>query len=56
LKVCNNVIAGGRTANEIVNWLLKKTGPVAKNLTSVDDAKAFIDASNVVVVGFFKVI
>jgi protein disulfide-isomerase A1 len=35
---------------------LKKTGPVAKDLTSVDEAKAFIDASNVAVIGFFKVI
>lgn len=46
--------SGGRTADEIVNWLIKKTGPVAKDLTSVDDAKGFIDASNVVVIGFFK--
>ncbi|KAJ4427926.1 hypothetical protein ANN_23936 [Periplaneta americana] len=46
--------SGGRTADEIVSWLLKKTGPVAKDLTSVDDAKAFIDASNVVILGFFK--
>jgi len=46
--------SGGRTADEIVNWLIKKTGPVAKELTSVDDAKGFIDASNVVVIGFFK--
>jgi protein disulfide-isomerase A1 len=56
LKICNNVFAGGRTADEIVNWLLKKTGPVAKDLTSVDDAKGFVDASNVAVIGFFKVI
>jgi protein disulfide-isomerase A1 len=50
------MIAGGRTADEIVSWLLKKTGPVATDLTSVDDAKGFIDASNVAVIGFFKVI
>lgn len=50
------MIAGGRTADEIVSWLLKKTGPVAAVLTSVDDAKGFIDASTVAVVGFFKVI
>jgi hypothetical protein len=56
LKICNYVFAGGRTADEIVSWVLKKTGPVAKDLTSVDDAKGFVDASNVAVVGFFKVI
>ncbi|KDR21216.1 protein disulfide-isomerase [Zootermopsis nevadensis] len=46
--------SGGRTADEIVNWLLKKTGPVAKELISVDDVKGFIDASNVAIIGFFK--
>jgi protein disulfide-isomerase A1 len=56
LKFWNDIIAGGRTADEIVSWLLKKTGPVAKDLTSVDDARGFIDASNVAVIGFFKVI
>lgn len=56
MNVWNNVIAGGRTADEIVSWLLKKTGPVAKDLTSVDDAKGFIDARNVAVIGFLKVI
>jgi hypothetical protein len=50
------MIAGGRTADEIVSWLLKKSGLVAKDLTSVDEAKGFIDASNVAIIGFFKVI
>lgn len=45
---------GGRTSDDIVNWLLKKTGPVAKELGSVDEAKSFIDGADVVVVGFFK--
>jgi len=45
---------GGRNAPEIVNWLKKKTGPPALALESVDDAKAFIDKADVVVVGFFK--
>jgi len=44
---------GGRTADEIVNWLLKKTGPPAKDLTSVEDAKAFSESQDVVVVGCF---
>ncbi|CAG0880722.1 unnamed protein product [Darwinula stevensoni] len=37
--------SGGRTADEIVNWLLKKTGPPAKELKSPSDAKAFVEAS-----------
>lgn len=32
----------------------KKTGPPAKELESVDDAKAFVEESQVVVIGFFK--
>ncbi|KAL1517563.1 hypothetical protein ABEB36_001311 [Hypothenemus hampei] len=43
-----------RQAADIVNWLLKKTGPPATSLTSVDEAKNFIEDANVVVVGFFK--
>jgi len=46
--------SGGRTADDIVNWLIKKTGPPAKVLDSVEDCKSFIDGSDVVIVGFFK--
>ncbi|KAL3276138.1 hypothetical protein HHI36_020857 [Cryptolaemus montrouzieri] len=46
--------SGGRHAEEIVNWLLKKTGPPAKELKTVEEAKELIEASNVVVIGFFK--
>ncbi|XP_008554924.1 protein disulfide-isomerase [Microplitis demolitor] len=46
--------SGGRQADDIVSWLSKKTGPPAKDLPSVDEAKALIDASDVVVIGFFK--
>ncbi|XP_073968403.1 protein disulfide isomerase [Rhodnius prolixus] len=45
---------GGRQAEDIVSWLLKKTGPPAKSLSSVDEAKAFIDEHPVVVIGYFK--
>lgn len=33
---------------------MKKTGPPAKSLSSVDEAKAFIDEHPVVVIGYFK--
>jgi len=45
---------GGRQADDIVNWLLKKTGPPAKALASVDEAKAFIAEKPVCIIGFFK--
>lgn len=45
---------GGRQADDIVNWLLKKTGPPAKELKTVDEAKEFIDLTPVSIVGFFK--
>lgn len=46
--------SGGRQADDIVAWLLKKTGPPAKEISSVDSAEEFIGASNVAVIGFFK--
>ncbi|EFN85405.1 protein disulfide-isomerase [Harpegnathos saltator] len=45
---------GGRQADDIVNWLNKKTGPPAESLPTVDQAKTFIEAHNVAIVGFFK--
>jgi protein disulfide-isomerase A1 len=45
---------GGRTAEDIVNWVTKKTGPAAKDLTSVEEVKAFLEAHEVGIVGFFK--
>lgn len=45
---------GGRQAEEIVSWLLKKSGPPAKAIASVDEAKALIDEKPVVIIGFFK--
>lgn len=46
--------AGGRTADDIVTWLAKKTGPPAKELTTADEIKEFTAKSDVMVVGFYK--
>lgn len=45
---------GGRTGEDIVSWLKKKTGPAAKTLTSVEEAKEFADSAEVVLLGLFK--
>merc|ERR1711962_38191 len=45
---------GGRTSDTIVTWLEKKTGPPAKSLAKVEEAKAFIEDNEVAVIGFFK--
>lgn len=45
---------GGRQADGIVSWLKKKTGPPAKELKTVDEAKEFINDNKVAVIGFFK--
>lgn len=45
---------GGRTSEEIINWVTKKTGPAATEVKTVDEAEALIKDSKVVVVGFFK--
>ena len=37
-----------------MNWLLKKTGPPAVDLTSVEEAEKFIDAEKIAVIGFFE--
>ena len=44
---------GGRTADDIVQWVTKKLGPALKELPTAADAKAFADASEVVVIGVF---
>jgi len=44
---------GGRTAETIVTWLEKKTGPPAKTLATVDEAKDFVANNDIAVIGFF---
>ena len=44
----------GRTADTIVNWVEKKTGPPAKALAGAEEAKAFIEGKTVAVIGCFK--
>jgi protein disulfide-isomerase A1 len=46
--------SGGRTADTIVSWLNKKLGSATTLLDSVTSTQKFIDAKDVVVVGFFK--
>lgn len=45
---------GGRDAPSIIQWCKKKTGPAAKTLATVEEAKTFQESAEVVVVGFFK--
>ncbi|TRY67207.1 hypothetical protein TCAL_02918 [Tigriopus californicus] len=45
---------GPRDAEGIVSWLNKKMGPPAKEITTVEEAKAVTDKNNIVVIGFFK--
>ena len=51
---CLVFFSGGRQADDIVRWLLKRTGPPATDLTEVDQAKSFADSNEVVVIGFFE--
>merc|ERR1712203_547618 len=44
---------GGRTADTIVSWLDKKTGPPALALASVEEATAFVAGKDVAVIGVF---
>ena len=44
---------GGRTADTIISWVEKKTGPPAVTLDSVDAAKKFVEDNEIAVVGFF---
>jgi len=45
---------GGRVAQDIVAWVESKTGPAAETLANVEEAKAFIDANDAAIIGFYK--
>lgn len=45
---------GGRTADEIIAWVIKKTGPPAVELEAVDATETLLKDNKVVVIGFFK--
>jgi protein disulfide-isomerase A1 len=44
---------GGRTEDDIISWLKKKTGPAAEDLKTVDDLNKLRQASDVIVIGAF---
>jgi len=58
LKFFKNGVAqdytGGRTADTIVQWIQKKSGPDAQTLSSKEEADAFVADNKVSVIGFFK--
>jgi len=45
---------GGRRANDIVNWVEKKTTPLTVILNSAEEAKKLIDSNDVNVIAYFK--
>ncbi|ELW68198.1 Protein disulfide-isomerase [Tupaia chinensis] len=44
----------GREADDIVNWLKKRTGPAATTLSDGAAAESLVESSEVAVIGFFK--
>ncbi|KAA0713137.1 Protein disulfide-isomerase [Triplophysa tibetana] len=46
--------SAGRQADDIVNWLKKRTGPAASTLSDVAQAESLIADNEVAVIGFFK--
>ncbi|XP_015793077.1 protein disulfide-isomerase isoform X1 [Tetranychus urticae] len=45
---------GGRTADDLLKWVKKKTGPPAVTLESVEDANKLKESAEVAIIGFFK--
>lgn len=48
--------AGGRSSDEIIQWIKKKSGPAALPVASSDDLKKFQADNEVAVLGLFKVV
>lgn len=48
-------LLAGRQAEDIVNWLKKRTGPAVATLKEVTEAESLIADNEVAVIGFFKV-
>lgn len=46
--------SAGRQADDIVNWLKKRTGPAVATLNEVTEAESLIADNEVAVIGFFK--
>ncbi|KAL7989515.1 hypothetical protein Chor_012181 [Crotalus horridus] len=44
----------GREADDILNWLKKRTGPAATTLADVAAAEELVESNEVAVIGFFK--
>lgn len=47
------MFSGGRTANDIVNWVKRNSGPAVAEMNTIDEIKAFIEKYDVAVVGYF---
>jgi len=45
---------GGRTADTIVAWVTKKSGPAAVTIEAVEAAEKLVEDNKVMVIGFFK--
>lgn len=48
------ITTGGRTKDEIIHWVTKKSGPAAKLLQSEEEFKSFIEGKSVSIVGYFE--
>ncbi|XP_037934146.1 protein disulfide-isomerase [Teleopsis dalmanni] len=46
--------SGGRQAADIIAWVTKKTGPPAKDLTTVEEAEKLLTDNEIAIIGFFK--